>query len=438
MRGGPGLRRAFGVAGALAIALGAPAIAAPVGAITPVASLSTTGLNFGLQRVGTYGASQFVTLTNTGAVGLTISDIEVVGSHPFDYFGATDCFGPNGPVLAPGDSCDVELAFGALGRGVRGAQMQFFDDASNSPQLVTLTGTGTEGYFLGGRFGEIGPFGDAVYHGDATGLNLHAPIVSLATTPNGAGYWLLGRDGGIFSFGNARFFGSTGGMRLNQPVVGLAPTKDGNGYWLVAADGGIFAFGNAKFYGSTGAIHLNKPIVGMARTPSGKGYWLVASDGGIFAFGDAKFFGSTGAIRLNKPINGMATRPDAKGYWLVASDGGIFAFGNAHYFGSTGGQPVGTIVGMATTPNGNGYWLASATGGVYPFGNAANYGNLLGHGITDVIGIAATAPPLPASALPYSAAARAASRLGAGASRHSLRQDALRGLSRATALYGKS
>jgi len=60
-------------------------------------------------------------------------------------------------------------------------------------------------------------------------------------------------DGGIFTFGDARFYGSTGALHLNAPIVDVASTPDGDGYWLVASDGGIFSFGDARFYGSTGA-----------------------------------------------------------------------------------------------------------------------------------------------------------------------------------------
>ena len=37
------------------------------------------------------------------------------------------------------------------------------------------------------------------------------------------------------------FYGSMGGRRLDAPIVGMASTPDGRGYWLVASDGGIFA-----------------------------------------------------------------------------------------------------------------------------------------------------------------------------------------------------
>ena len=119
-------------------------------------------------------------------------------------------------------------------------------------------------------------------------------------------------------FGDAGYFGSMAGVQLNAPVVGMAPTPDGKGYWLVASDGGVFSFGDAGSYGSMGGQALHDPVVGMAPTPDGKGYWLVASDGGIFAFGDADFYGSTGNMHLNAPDRGHGRhtrRQAATGSW---------------------------------------------------------------------------------------------------------------------------
>ena len=50
----------------------------------------------------------------------------------------------------------------------------------------------------------------------------NAPMVGIATTPDGKGYWLAGEDGGVFSFGSAPFEGSMGGKHMNAPVVGIA------------------------------------------------------------------------------------------------------------------------------------------------------------------------------------------------------------------------
>ena len=360
---------------------------------------SPTSLAFDYQRVGTYGAGQRVVLTNVSAAPISVTNLELSGGDYKDFFGNTNCTLStvvDSFVLAAGASCDIDMYFSPTALGARSTVLGAVVGPTFEP-ISQLSGTGTEGYFIAGSAGEVGNFGDAAFAGDMSTNALNAPIVSLATTPNGSGYWLLGQDGGIFSFGNAGFYGSTGNIQLNQPVVGLAPTPDGGGYWLVASDGGIFSFGDAAFYGSTGNIHLNKPIVGMAATPDGKGYWLVASDGGIFSFGDAQFYGSTGNIALNKPIVGMAATPDGKGYWLVASDGGIFAFGDARFYGSTGNirlnQP---IVGMAATPDGSGYWLVASDGGIFSYGDAPFLGSLGTDGIStnDVIGIAGTAPPL--------------------------------------------
>jgi hypothetical protein len=386
---------------------------APSPAVGATVSVSPTTLAFPTQRAGTSsGIGLDVTVTNTGSVPIVFTDIFATTN---DYIGSTTCF--DTASLAISASCTITNYFLPNASGTRPGTLEIQDNADGSPQTVALSGRGTEGYYIAGAQGEVGTFGDALTHGDATAIGLTAPIISIKTTANGDGYWLLGSDGGIFSYGNAAFHGSTGGIHLNQPVVGMERTVDGKGYWLVARDGGIFSFGDAAFYGSTGAIHLNQPVVGMARTPTGKGYWLVARDGGIFSFGDAKFYGSTGGIHLNQPIVGMATRPDAKGYWMHASDGGIFAFGDAPFYGSSAGHTNGSLTGMAATSDGGGYWLVANTGSIYNYGNAPALGDLPSAGVAanDVVGIAPTTPPLPidfflaAATVPRGAIARPAS-----------------------------
>jgi len=80
------------------------------------------------------------------------------------------------------------------------------------------------------------------------------------------GYALVGADGGVFAFGDAGFYGSMAGVHLAAPVVGMASTPDGKGYWLLGADGGVFAFGDAGFYGSMAGVHLAAPVVGGVST----------------------------------------------------------------------------------------------------------------------------------------------------------------------------
>jgi len=358
-------------------------------------------LAFGAERVGTFGDPKTVTVTNHNPFSITILGLGLTGAAPDDFFGTSTCTARGRRVvLAPGGSCRIIAFFSPIKRGVRRAALVLTTDGGS--RSIAMSGTGTEGFFLAGAQGEVGNFGDAVYHGDAASINLTAPIISLATTPNGAGYWLLGRDGGIFSFGNAHFYGSTGAMHLNKPIVAMAASGDGRGYRLVGSDGGIFAFGDAHFYGSTGGIHLNKPIAGMAATVDDRGYWLVASDGGIFAFGDARFHGSAANVHLTSRVIQIAPTPSGRGYWILTGDGHLYPYGDARSYGTAVGQPT---IGMAVTPDGRGYWEATRNGRVFNYGDATSYGDISNLGVDDVIGIAPTAPALPPELLPFAATA---------------------------------
>jgi hypothetical protein len=375
----------FAAAGSLLALVALPflGMATNAGASTPHA---TGSLSFLPTTVGDILGPQDVTITNSGATA--ISGFTIGGADPNDFIESDTC-----APLAAGASCDVQVSFVPGELGLRQATLLPID-GTTTPAGVTLSGTGTEGYYETTAQGAVSAHGDAQALGDTSTTHLTQPIVASAATGDDGGYWLAAADGGIFTFGDAGYFGSTGAIHLNKPIVGMASTVDAGGYWLVASDGGIFTFGDASFFGSTGAIHLNKPIVGMAATPDGEGYWLVASDGGIFTFGDASFFGSTGAITLNKPIVGMAATPDGEGYWLVASDGGIFTFGDAPFFGSTGAITLNKpIVGMAATPDGAGYWLMASDGGIFTFGDAPFYGSSVSAAGGTYVSIAGDAPP---------------------------------------------
>src|SRR5262245_23982101 len=69
-----GSRRLLGAVCALVMGIATLAIAAPASAQGTV-GLSKSTMAFGQQRVGTFGDSQVVTITNTSAVDVTFSDI---------------------------------------------------------------------------------------------------------------------------------------------------------------------------------------------------------------------------------------------------------------------------------------------------------------------------------------------------------------------------
>lgn len=100
--------------------------------------VSPNSLTFTSQVVGTTSASQPVTLTNPLNTTLTISSISFTGNNPGDFSQTNTC---NGSVGA-GGSCTINVRFTPSASGTRTATLDVTDDANNSPQSVSLTGTG--------------------------------------------------------------------------------------------------------------------------------------------------------------------------------------------------------------------------------------------------------------------------------------------------------
>ena len=99
-------------------------------------TLSASSLNFGSAVVGGASAAVTVTLTNRQSTSLTISSVGISG--PFSISSST-C----GTSLAAGASCAVGVKFAPTATGAASGTLTFTDNASNSPQKVTLSGTGS-------------------------------------------------------------------------------------------------------------------------------------------------------------------------------------------------------------------------------------------------------------------------------------------------------
>ena len=110
----------------------------------PAVCLSTGSLVFGGQLVGTTSPSQTVTLTNVGNSDLQITGISLLGEST--DFAETDNCTPMLPAtsktIAAGQSCTIQGTFSPTTFGVRTAQMSIADNASSSPQLISLEGDG--------------------------------------------------------------------------------------------------------------------------------------------------------------------------------------------------------------------------------------------------------------------------------------------------------
>jgi hypothetical protein len=113
----------------------------PPSATAPAASLTPSTVTYGPQAVGTTSAPQTVTLTNTGTASLFINGVSSSGLHQLDFTRTNDqCIGM--PV-AVGASCTITIAFNPTATGTRTMNLSVTDNAASSPQVITLTGTGT-------------------------------------------------------------------------------------------------------------------------------------------------------------------------------------------------------------------------------------------------------------------------------------------------------
>ena len=101
------------------------------------ASLTTPlAVNIGETAPG-YPASGNVSVQNGGAVPVAITATDITGTNASDFTVVTSC-----PTIGAFQSCSLSVAFNPAGAGVRAASLLLTDNASGSPQKITLTGFG--------------------------------------------------------------------------------------------------------------------------------------------------------------------------------------------------------------------------------------------------------------------------------------------------------
>ncbi len=104
-----------------------------------VATLSPSSLNFGDQKVGTKSSPLTVTLQNTGANDIAISNIVIAG----DFSQNNNC-----PATLPPSNaafpvtCTFTVYFTPTKKGTRNGSISITDNAYHSPQVIKLTGVG--------------------------------------------------------------------------------------------------------------------------------------------------------------------------------------------------------------------------------------------------------------------------------------------------------
>ena len=101
--------------------------------------LTPTSLNIGNQPVGTKSLAKTITLSNKGAVAVTMTGISVTGTNASDFAQTHTC----GTTVTSGASCFIKVTFTPSATGTRTAQLAISDNGGGSPQKASLSGTGT-------------------------------------------------------------------------------------------------------------------------------------------------------------------------------------------------------------------------------------------------------------------------------------------------------
>lgn len=177
--------RAFPDATCAASTCGAGIIdaAAAVGLGSRILKNSASDVNFVDTLVSTTTPAQSVTLTNTntGSTSLNINSASIAGSDATDFAVTSDTC--TGAMLPPGDACSISVAFTPSATGTRTASLSVLSDASNSPNSVALSGTGTA---------PVASIAPASISFPTTAVGSTAPARSVTLTNTGTGPLIVG------------------------------------------------------------------------------------------------------------------------------------------------------------------------------------------------------------------------------------------------------
>lgn len=115
-------------------------VAAQPARAAAVVGLSEGALHFGDQKVGTTSDPRVLVLSNHGPGTLSIAGVSVIGANAGDFSVSA---GGGASTLPQDGGRKIAVTFTPQAKGERTAQLQINDDGQGSPQIVSLTGTGT-------------------------------------------------------------------------------------------------------------------------------------------------------------------------------------------------------------------------------------------------------------------------------------------------------
>jgi hypothetical protein len=108
---------------------------ASFGSGTPTVALSVTTVGFGTEVIGGTSSAFPVSVTNSGTASLRITSIQA----SMNFGEMDDC----GSTIAAGANCTIDVTFEPTAAGNLSGAITITDNATGSPHLVLLTGTGS-------------------------------------------------------------------------------------------------------------------------------------------------------------------------------------------------------------------------------------------------------------------------------------------------------
>ena len=109
-------------------------------------TVDPTSYDFGSVNVGSSSTPQIFTISNTGTANLVVGTITVTGTNANQFSKQNDnC---SGQIITPSSTCTVQAVFSPTSAGSLNANLSIPSNASGSPTLVALSGTGTCTYLI--------------------------------------------------------------------------------------------------------------------------------------------------------------------------------------------------------------------------------------------------------------------------------------------------
>lgn len=182
-------------------------------ATAPSVSLAPAWLTMAAVTVGLTGLARTVTLTNTGTDVLNTASISATG----DFAQTNTC----GAAVAVGASCTISIAFTPTAVGARTGSLTFADNAANSPQVLSLAGSGLAPVFKAA----LSPFSLSF---PAQAVSATSGLQTLILTNTGTGPLAVSQIAATGDFAQTSTCGSTLAFGANCAIsVTFTPSATG-------------------------------------------------------------------------------------------------------------------------------------------------------------------------------------------------------------------